>query len=229
MLLLWYHYRDVSREGDGDRLNAFMPVLLSIFKNAKRKNYSKEVAIFILQHEYLLSPRMKEQLLFCRTVNTHGIKGRNIPCDLHMEHLNRLECSLWQSPITAPTYAFISFTNAEHYTHKGMPYLIHRNLKTSMGDSGANITPAVIQRCGRTLQPLTDLARKFHQPSSEVHSKAKEELDMNVVTNCLLANGVFSDEETKIPNLEKQKTFLGSLNKKNFAAWLRKTLEVEVH
>ena len=91
MILLWYHYRDLSREGDGDRLRDFMPILLSIFKNAKRSNYSKEVAIFLLQYEYLLSPMMQQQLLFSRTVNTHGMKGRNIPCDLHMEHLNRLD------------------------------------------------------------------------------------------------------------------------------------------
>jgi hypothetical protein len=67
MILLWYHYRDLSREGDGDRLRDFMPILLSIFKNAKRSNYSKEVAIFLLQYEYLLSPMMQQQLLFSRT------------------------------------------------------------------------------------------------------------------------------------------------------------------
>ena len=31
------------------------------------------------------------QLLWNRTVNVHGCPEKNIPCDLHMEHLNR-EC-----------------------------------------------------------------------------------------------------------------------------------------
>ena len=40
---------------------------------------------------FLLSPRMALQLKWNRTVNTHGRPGKNIPCDLYMEHLNR-EC-----------------------------------------------------------------------------------------------------------------------------------------
>ncbi len=39
---------------------------------------------------YVLTPRQSKQLMYSRFVNTRGIKGRNIPCDLHMEHLNRL-------------------------------------------------------------------------------------------------------------------------------------------
>ena len=31
------------------------------------------------------------QLMWSQTVNIHGRQGKNIPCDLHMEHLNR-EC-----------------------------------------------------------------------------------------------------------------------------------------
>ena len=35
--------------------------------------------------------RMRMQLLWNRTVNVHGCPGKNMPCNLHMEHLNR-EC-----------------------------------------------------------------------------------------------------------------------------------------
>ena len=31
------------------------------------------------------------QLIWSRTLNIHGRLGKNVPCDLHMEHLNR-EC-----------------------------------------------------------------------------------------------------------------------------------------
>ncbi len=39
---------------------------------------------------------MKQQLQWSWTINTHGRPGKNISCDLHMEHLNRTckDCSL---------------------------------------------------------------------------------------------------------------------------------------
>ena len=43
----------------------------------------------LFQYYYKLSGRQKEQLLWSRCVNTKGVPGMNIPCDLHMEHLNR--------------------------------------------------------------------------------------------------------------------------------------------
>ena len=44
----------------------------------------------LCQYYFDLPPLQAEQLLWCRFVNTHGIRGRNIPLDLHQEHLNRL-------------------------------------------------------------------------------------------------------------------------------------------
>lgn len=40
----------------------------------------------------LLPPRQMHQILWSRFVNTHGkgISGNNIPCNLHIEHTNRL-------------------------------------------------------------------------------------------------------------------------------------------
>ena len=48
-----------------------------------------EAVIFLLQYYYLLSVRQKERLLWNHCINTRGYQGANIPCDLHMEHLNR--------------------------------------------------------------------------------------------------------------------------------------------
>lgn len=42
----------------------------------------------ILQSK-ILSPRKLSELMWSRTINTHGKAGHNVPCDLHMEHLNR--------------------------------------------------------------------------------------------------------------------------------------------
>ncbi len=38
----------------------------------------------------LNSPRQAQELIWNRCVNTHNAPGRNIPCDLHQEHLNRI-------------------------------------------------------------------------------------------------------------------------------------------
>ena len=37
----------------------------------------------------LLSPRQVREIKWNRTINTTGRKGKNIPVDLHLEHLNR--------------------------------------------------------------------------------------------------------------------------------------------
>lgn len=63
--------------------------LLLIFRMNRRDNYACEAATLLVQLEYLSSERMKRQMTYGRFVNTHGQIGKNIPCDLHMEHLNR--------------------------------------------------------------------------------------------------------------------------------------------
>ena len=60
-----------------------------IFK-AAQKNYSCEAFALLAQHGFILSPRLSSQLMWSRFINTQGGKGHNIPCDLHMEHLNRV-------------------------------------------------------------------------------------------------------------------------------------------
>ena len=78
LALLWYHYRDVTREGDGDRFLHFTPVLLHLFRLTKHKNYAIEAALMQHQYHHLMSERMQTQLLYSRFVNMHGSKGRNI-------------------------------------------------------------------------------------------------------------------------------------------------------
>ena len=62
--------------------------MLLIFKATNHRNYAKEAVNVIMQRKYL-SKRKAAQLLWSRRVNTRGLVGCNIPCDLHMEHLNR--------------------------------------------------------------------------------------------------------------------------------------------
>lgn len=87
--LLYEEYSDAIREGDGERLLRCWRYLLPIFKASGRKNYACEVLNMLYQHQYQL-PQLSSQLLWSRFVNLHGRPGKNIPGDLHMEHLNRL-------------------------------------------------------------------------------------------------------------------------------------------
>lgn len=85
-------FADAIKEGDGKRVHRCWKYLLPIFKSSGRKNYSIEALQMLNQVEFTLTRRESAELIWNRFVNTHGHgrKGRNIPCDLHMEHINRL-------------------------------------------------------------------------------------------------------------------------------------------
>jgi len=86
--LLWHGFHDAIREGDGDRIFLYWKFLLPVFKQESHYNYAKEAFKLILQSK-IMSPRKLSELKWSRTINTHGKAGHNVPCDLHMEHLNR--------------------------------------------------------------------------------------------------------------------------------------------
>ena len=81
---------DAVHLGDGVRVLSWWRFMMLIFKSTSRTNYSIEAFVLLAQHKYLLNPRERTQLLYSRFINTHGLPGKNISCDLHMEHLNRL-------------------------------------------------------------------------------------------------------------------------------------------
>lgn len=87
--LLLMEFIDSIREGDGERILRCWRFFLPLFKACGRKNYAVEAFNFLFQYEYVFTPRMKEQLLWDRTVNIHGKPGKNVAMDLHMEHINR--------------------------------------------------------------------------------------------------------------------------------------------
>ena len=83
-------FRDAIKEGGGLRVLRCYRYMLPMFLSSGRSNYSIETLNLLLQHDFLLSPRLAEELIWGRLINTHGQAGRNIPKDLHCEHLNRL-------------------------------------------------------------------------------------------------------------------------------------------
>ena len=86
--LLWHGFKDATKEGDGDRIILYYKFLLPIFRSLKRRNYFVE-AFPLLTQTVLLSPCKVADIKWNRTINVHGNSGKNIPVDLHMEHLNR--------------------------------------------------------------------------------------------------------------------------------------------
>ena len=66
--------------------------LLPIYHNSNKRNYSKEALLLLCQKEYILTPSLRQakQLMYSRFINTQGLKGKNVGCDLHMEHLNKM-------------------------------------------------------------------------------------------------------------------------------------------
>ena len=88
--LRYMEFSDSIREADGDRILRCWRYLMLLFKAKKRKNYSIEALNVLAQYHFFLTQRQASQLIWSRCINTHGIPARNIPCDLFMEHLNRV-------------------------------------------------------------------------------------------------------------------------------------------
>ena len=88
--LLYLNFKDAVREGDGDRVMTTWKYFMLIFKATGRKNYALEAHTMLTQYHITLPPHLAEQLKWSRFVNVHGLCGRNVSCDLHMEHMNRL-------------------------------------------------------------------------------------------------------------------------------------------
>lgn len=81
---------DAIKEGDGKCVLQCWKYLLSVFHASGRTNYTIEALNMLFQYTYRLTPRLQNELLYSRFINVHGRPGKNIPGDLHMEHLNRL-------------------------------------------------------------------------------------------------------------------------------------------
>ena len=76
------------RWGDGDRVYRVWKYLPLLFRQFGRTKYALEALTLQLQCNGL--PQLvAADIEWSRFVNAKGGRGRNISCDLHMEHLNR--------------------------------------------------------------------------------------------------------------------------------------------
>ena len=85
----YMEFSDAIRERDGRTSTTLLEVLAANLVGSGRKNYALESLYLVKQVEYQLPSRQAAELKWGR-FNVHGLPGRNVPNDLHMEHLNRI-------------------------------------------------------------------------------------------------------------------------------------------
>ena len=88
--LLLLEFRDAIHEGDGERIVRCWKLLMLYFRVAGHTKYALEAFPFLAKVNEVASPRLQQQFLWSRVVNSKGGSGKNIPVDLYMEHLNHL-------------------------------------------------------------------------------------------------------------------------------------------
>lgn len=86
---LLMEHRDSWGEGDGERGKCVWKLLMPHFKAAGHTKYALQ-ALRLQMQLVTLSPNLAHQVTWNRFVNIRGGLGRNIPCDLHNEHVNKL-------------------------------------------------------------------------------------------------------------------------------------------
>ena len=82
-------FRDAWAEGDGERIVRCWKLFMPHFKQAGCSKYALEALRQQIQLQ-VLSPNLAHQVKWHHFVNTRGGMGRNIPCDLYNEHVNKL-------------------------------------------------------------------------------------------------------------------------------------------
>lgn len=84
---LLMEFRDAWAEGDGERVLHCWKLLMPHFKVAGHTKYALQALRIQMQVNVNLSPNLAHQVMWHRFVNVRGGLGRNIPCDLHNEHV----------------------------------------------------------------------------------------------------------------------------------------------
>lgn len=84
--LLLRNINDAHKEGDGLRTIECYRMALLYFKTFGHHKYAFSIMKLLCNLKF--NPQNSHELIFDRFVNIHGVQGKNIPMDLHLEHLN---------------------------------------------------------------------------------------------------------------------------------------------
>ena len=88
--LLLHNFDDSVREGDGERTLRCWKFLMLIYKCYNHTKYAVAALQLLANVNAMLSPRKAHSLVWNRTINNKGGKGKNISLDLRMEHIVHL-------------------------------------------------------------------------------------------------------------------------------------------
>ncbi|XP_066295105.1 uncharacterized protein [Branchiostoma lanceolatum] len=88
MGLLIENLHDAIKEGDGERISRCFRAALPYYKAHGHTKYAFGTLLFFARAKALLPQRLAHSLVWNRVVNNRGGKGRNIPLDLRLEHMN---------------------------------------------------------------------------------------------------------------------------------------------
>ena len=80
---------DAWKEGDGERVLRYWKIFMLHFRAENKTKYALE-ALRLQFQLVTLPPYLSHQIIWGRFINTQGGKGRNLPCDLHNEHVNKV-------------------------------------------------------------------------------------------------------------------------------------------
>ncbi len=88
--LLLKNVDDAVKEGDGERIILCWRFFLILYKAYGHHKYAIAAFHLLSRVDAIFTPMQAEQLIWNRTINRKGGKGRNISCDLRVEQLNCL-------------------------------------------------------------------------------------------------------------------------------------------
>lgn len=113
--LVFLELRDAILEGDGPRIIRCWKFMLLLWHLKGHTKYVSEAVHLICAIEATVSSRIFEELTWCRTVNTCGKPGKDIPADLFLEHLNRKLKDTLNGPIYLKVPSFKQESHSSVY------------------------------------------------------------------------------------------------------------------
>lgn len=201
LAIIWHYFNDSIREGDGDRVLTCWKFLLVIFKAKGHRNYCKEAIMLLAQYHCLLSQRKAAQVKWSRFVNTKGKQGCNVPCDLHLEHLNR--------------------------RLKGLIRELRSNVSQKVVKDNFAIYPNnAINRAARSIGVLHEICEVFEEQSSRKFASGNHNApsllkDVEMVVKVLEDEDVFGKEKgRKHPSFDNFNVILQQCPSKHLEKWI---------
>jgi hypothetical protein len=86
--LLFHEFGEAVRDADVGRMWAIYHIWTFMFRGAGCTNYANELLEMKAQYEHEMPPKLREVMERTWLVNRWGLKGRSIPTDLFIEHIN---------------------------------------------------------------------------------------------------------------------------------------------